>query len=178
MAPPRRAPAVKSTWFLPRSLVGCSCVFLGAFVPPDEAASKSQSLSLSLSLWSWPGIAVRRTASLSLAYARPSIHFAIAPELQSFPGCCAALSARLRASSTRYDFAAWCAADRGSIMSPALLWAPALLSSAKNAAPRPGHEWNLLSLPCGDLPVGRFVDRGCPAPFAKIFRFSHTPNHF
>jgi len=29
------------------------------------------------------------------------------------------------------------------------VWVPALLSSAKNAAPRPGHEWNLLSLPCG-----------------------------
>src|SRR5713226_3395246 len=41
----------------------------------------------------------------------------------------------------------------------ALLWVPALRSSAKGAAPRPGHERNLLSAPCGDLPVGLFVDR-------------------
>jgi hypothetical protein len=52
-----------------------------------------------------------------------------------------------------------CAADPGSIVPLALLWVPALRSSVEHPAPRPGHERNLLSLPCGDLPVGRFVDR-------------------
>src|SRR5216683_5268090 len=51
----------------------------------------------------------------------------------------------------------------GSNVPLALLWVPALRSSAKGAAPRPGHEWNLLSLPCGDLPVGRFVE-SCVQP--------------
>jgi hypothetical protein len=37
-------------------------------------------------------------------------------------------------------FSAWCAADPGSILHSALPWVPALRSSVKNAAPRPGHE--------------------------------------
>src|ERR1700746_30821 len=41
---------------------------------------------------------------------------------------------------TRVFDALWrCAADRGSIMDP-YPWIPALRSSVKNAAPRPGHE--------------------------------------
>jgi hypothetical protein len=39
----------------------------------------------------------------------------------------------------------------------------------KNAAPRPGHERNLLSPACGDLPVGRFVDRRVESPLQKYF---------
>jgi hypothetical protein len=42
------------------------------------------------------------------------------------------------------------------------------------AAPRPGHERNLLSLSCADLPVGRFVDRGVQPPLQKCFGF-HPP---
>ena len=34
---------------------------------------------------------------------------------------------------------------------------PAAIASPKGAAPRPGHERNLLSPPCGDLPVGLFL---------------------
>jgi hypothetical protein len=104
---------------------------------------------------------------------------------RSFPGCCAAAisafarvfdapSARLRASSTRYDFAAWCAADPGSIVPLALLWVPALRSSVKNAAPRPGHERNLLSPRWSDLPVGRFADRAVQPLLQKYFCF-RTP---
>ena len=42
-------------------------------------------------------------------------------------------------------FAAWCAADPGSILLGFvwLLWVPALRSSARCAAPRPGHEKSL-----------------------------------
>src|SRR3984893_9552600 len=36
-------------------------------------------------------------------------------------------------------FAAWCAADPGPIVHSASPWVPALRSSVKNAAPRPGH---------------------------------------
>ena len=50
-------------------------------------------------------------ASLSPPYALCLIVIAII----SCPGCCAAPSARSRASSTRYVFAAWCAADPGPI---------------------------------------------------------------
>ena len=57
-----------------------------------------------------------------------------------------------------------CGALPGSIVPLDLLWVPALRSSAKGAAPRPGHERNLLSPPCCDLPVGRFVDRGVESP--------------
>jgi hypothetical protein len=39
----------------------------------------------------------------------------------------------------------------------------------KDVAPRPGHERNLLSLPCGDLPVGRFVDRAVESLLQKYF---------
>jgi hypothetical protein len=39
----------------------------------------------------------------------------------------------------------------------------------KDAAPRPGHEQNMLSLRCGDLPVGRFVDRGVQPSSRKYF---------
>jgi hypothetical protein len=38
-----------------------------------------------------------------------------------------------------------------------------------NAAPRPGQEWNMLSPPCGDLPVGRFVDRAVQPCLQKYF---------
>jgi hypothetical protein len=65
-----------------------------------------------------------------------------------------ATSAFTRAFDT-LCLAAWCAADPGSIVPLALLWGPALRSSVKYAAPRPGHEE--LSPPCGDLPVGQFV---------------------
>ena len=44
--------------------------------------------------------------------------------------------------------AAWCAADPGPIEF-AVLWAPALRSSVKYAAPRPGHEANAELLPYG-----------------------------
>jgi hypothetical protein len=54
---------------------------------------------------------------------------------------------------------------RGSIVPVDLLWVPALRSSAKGAAPRPGHEQNLLSPPCGDLPVGQFLDRAVESYF-------------
>src|SRR5712672_2409447 len=52
------------------------------------------------------------------------------------------------------------------------IWVPALRSSVKDAAPRSGHEWSMLSPPFGDAPAGRFVvtfqaDLGCPVPFAK-----------
>src|SRR5216683_6003636 len=57
----------------------------------------------------------------------------------------------------------------GSNVPLALLWVPALRSSAKGAAPRPGHEWNLLSLPCGDLPVGWLVDRCVQPCLQKYF---------
>jgi hypothetical protein len=107
---------------------------------------------------------------------------------QSFPGCCAAPSARLCASSTRYAFAAWSAADPGSTLA-SIDMGPGLRSSAtgrcgachrariratrwhrrESAAPRPGHERNLLSLPSGDLPVGRFVDRAVQPLLQKYF---------
>src|ERR1700738_2241128 len=54
----------------------------------------------------------------------------------AFPGCCAAPSARLRRAMV---FAARSAADPGSIVHSASPWVPALRSSVKNAAPRPGH---------------------------------------
>src|SRR6266566_211171 len=38
-------------------------------------------------------------------------------------------------------------------------------------APCPGHEWNLLSPPCGDLPVGRFC---VESALQKYFGF-HPP---
>src|SRR6266851_3976625 len=69
-------------------------------------------------------------------------------------------------AAQRAALAAWCAADPGSIVPLALLWVPALRGSAKSAAPRPGHEWNLLSRPCGDLPVGHFC---VEPPLQKYF---------
>ena len=77
-------------------------------------------------------------------------------------------------AAQRAAVAAWCAADPGSIVPLALLWVPALRSSVKNAAPRPRHERNLLSLPCGDLPVGRFVESCVQSLLQKYFCF-HTP---
>jgi hypothetical protein len=67
-----------------------------------------------------------------------------------------------------------CAAEPGSIVPLALRWVPALRSSVKNAAPRPGHERNLLPLPCGDLPVGRLVD-GCVESLLQKYFCFHTP---
>src|SRR6266852_5168108 len=43
-------------------------------------------------------------------------------------------------AAQRAALAAWCAADPGSILHCAPSWVPALRSSVKNAAPRPGHE--------------------------------------
>jgi hypothetical protein len=62
------------------------------------------------------------------------------------------------------------------------IWVPALRSSVKNAAPRPGHEWDMLSPSFGRAPTGRFVvtfqaDLGSPVLFAKIFRFTRRANH-
>jgi hypothetical protein len=68
-------------------------------------------------------------------------------------------STRSPDAAQRAALAAWCAADPGSIVPLAPWWVPALRSSAKSAAPRPGHERNLRSPPSSDLPVGRFVDR-------------------
>ena len=44
--------------------------------------------------------------------------------------------------------AAWCAADPGPILPSASPSVPALRSSVKNAAPRPGHEMTALQLNC------------------------------
>jgi hypothetical protein len=57
------------------------------------------------------------------------------------------------------------------------IWVPALRGSVKNAAPRPGHVGNMLSLPCSDLPVGRFVDRGVESYFcfSENYFCSHSP---
>src|ERR1700730_5147255 len=49
------------------------------------------------------------------------------------------------------------------------IYPKALRSRVKNAAPRPGHERNVLSLPRGDLPVGRFVDRAVQPSLQKYF---------
>jgi hypothetical protein len=90
-----------------------------------------------------------------------------------------------------------CAAEPGSIVPLALRWAPALRSSVtgrcgachrariratrwhrrENAAPRPGHVGNMLSLPRSDLPVGRFVDRGVESYFCFSEKYfcSHSP---
>jgi len=57
----------------------------------------------------------------------------------SCPGCCATPKARLRASSTRYALAAWCAADPGPT-AIGTAWIPALRCIVKDAAPRPGHR--------------------------------------
>ncbi len=43
-------------------------------------------------------------------------------------------------AAQRAALAAWCAADPGPILHSASPWVPALRSSVKNAAPRPGHE--------------------------------------
>src|ERR1700680_2001990 len=58
-----------------------------------------------------------------------------------------------------------CAAEPGSIVQLALLWVPVLRSSVKHAAPRPGHEGNMLSPQSGDLPVGRFLDMAVESYF-------------
>jgi hypothetical protein len=70
-----------------------------------------------------------------------------------------------------------CAAEPGSIVPLALRWVPTLRSSVRNAAPRPGHVGNMLSLPCSDLPVGRFVDRGVESYFCFSEKYfcSHSP---
>src|ERR1700737_3134313 len=111
-------------------------------------------------------------------------------------------------ASTRYVWAAWCAADPESIGMLALLWVPALRSSVKNAAPRPRHErgarrdqvicpsgarGNAPRFIRGHRPASRaarpvartdrFVvtsqcDLGRPVVFAKILLFSTTPKHF
>src|SRR6266851_255104 len=47
---------------------------------------------------------------------------------------------RVNARLRRAALAAWCAADPGSVLHSAPSWVPALRSSVKNAAPRPGHE--------------------------------------
>jgi len=80
--------------------------------------------------------------------------------------------ARLRASSTRYGGVVRCNPGASVPLDPS--WVPALRSSVKHAAPRPGHERNLLSPQSSDLPVGRFVDRGVESPLQKYFGF-HTP---
>jgi hypothetical protein len=57
------------------------------------------------------------------------------------------------------------------------LWVPALRSNVKDAAPRPGHERNLLSPACGDLPVGRLSDRAVYPPLQKYFASPVRANH-
>ena len=64
-----------------------------------------------------------------------------------------------------------CAAEPGSTLLLSM-WVPALRSNVKDVAPRPGHERNLLSPPCGDLPVGRLSDRAVYPPLQKIIRFT------
>ena len=96
------------------------------------------------------------------ANARPMINSAILincifVEVMGFAGL--NLSTRSPDAAQRAALAAWCAADPGSILPLDLLWVPALRSNAKGAAPRPGHERNLLSPLSSDLPVGLFVDR-------------------
>jgi hypothetical protein len=51
---------------------------------------------------------------------------------------------------------------------------PGSAEQRKSAAPRPGHERNLLTPPCGDLPVGQFVDRRVESPLQKYSCF-HSP---
>jgi hypothetical protein len=57
---------------------------------------------------------------------------------------------------------------------PVSMWVPALRSSVKDAAPRPGHERNLLSPQSSDLPVGQFVDSCVESSLQKYFGF-HSP---
>src|SRR5229473_7047869 len=68
---------------------------------------------------------------------------------------------------------AWCAADPGSTLR-ALRWVPALRSSVKHAAPRPGHERKLLSPQSSDLPDGRFIESCVQPTLQKYFCF-RTP---
>src|SRR5260370_20350621 len=64
------------------------------------------------------------------------------PARQLFPGCCAAHSGpRIARPEHRLSGALL---NPGSTL-PAHIWVPALRSSVKSAAPRPGHEPNLLS---------------------------------
>jgi hypothetical protein len=70
---------------------------------------------------------------------------------------------------TRVFDALWCAADPGSTSQDNKWQYRSRLCGAKNAAPRPGHERNLLSALSSDLPVGLFVDRAVES-FFRIFR--------
>src|SRR5258708_7345033 len=55
-------------------------------------------------------------------------------------------------AAQRAALAAWCAADPGPV-APQKAWVPALRSSAKSAAPRPGHDAEL------HLPKSRLLQR-------------------
>ncbi len=104
-------------------------------------------------------------------------------EPQSFPGCCAAPSARLRASSTRY------ALRRGALLirGPSRRWLCCMGPGSAEQRDRTmlriagstlhrvrDTRGNCASRPCGDLPVGRFVDRGVESHLQKYFCF-HIP---
>jgi hypothetical protein len=99
--------------------------------------------------------------------------FALLPGHDEFRYGCrvrlCALCPRLRRA-----LAAWCAADPGSIVLLVLPWIPALRSSVKHADRVRDTRGNCSSRLFGDLPVGRFVDRGVQPCLQKYFCF-RTP---
>ena len=66
---------------------------------------------------------------------------------------------------------------RAGVQLACLTGVPALRSSVKNAAPRPGHERNLLSPQSSDLPDGRPLGRAVESYFGFSERYFcfHTP---
>jgi hypothetical protein len=92
--------------------------------------------------------------------------------LQPFPGCCAAPSARLRASSTRYDL-------RRVALPGSIVWPGVCSCRSGSAEQREGRctasgTRETVSPTWGDLPVGRFVDRRVESLLQKYFCF-HPP---
>jgi two-component system phosphate regulon response regulator PhoB len=97
---------------------------------PGRVFSREQLLD---SVWGRDIYIDERTVDVHIGRLRKLLN----PGRAAFPGCCAAPSARSRASSTRYGLRRGALPIRG----PCNLNAsgPALRSSAKSAAPRPGH---------------------------------------
>src|SRR5229473_1219702 len=77
---------------------------------------------------------------------------------------------RATSAFTRVFDALWRRGAQSGVHGPRwLCYGSRLCGAAKGAAPRPGHERNLLLPPSTDLPVGRFVDRAVQPHLQKYF---------
>jgi hypothetical protein len=126
-----------------------------------------------------PGIAVRRTASLPLAYARASTSFFTRAPRRGWPGRAPGRDA----DGNRHPAfsVALCSSLRGALATKQSSFRSMDEKLDCFAEPVIGRRfapirWLAMTQPQLICPTGKSANL-CPAPFAKIFRFASDPNH-